>query len=249
LGLLRAILCNSLKNAVEDNILIKNPASGLKLPKKTAAQQEKIKPFTKAELQTILKGFEGTKHHYIVYLAALTGMRRGELLGLRWQDIDLTKKVIHVRQQAKMVNTDRRMTTGILKTENAYRDIPVDDLVVVALKKQSAWQAANKLKLGDAYLTDGNLVFTDEAGKILVPGVVSESFRRVVKRVKVDYRSFHHLRHTFASIAISSGVGIKAISVTMGHATVVETLDTYGHLMPGDNQAVTAAVAKFLAGL
>lgn len=93
------------------------------------------------------------------------------------------------------------------------------------------------------------LVFTEETGDILNDSNVTVAFRYAVQKAEVEHRSFHHLRHTFASIAISAGLNVKAISMTLGHATIAETLDTYGHLMPGDNQSVTAAVANFLAGL
>lgn len=248
LKLLRAIISNSLKCAVEDNIIMKNPASGLKLPKKSNDEREEIKPFTKVELQKILAEIQGGKYYYIVYVAAFTGMRRGELLGLRWQDVDFKKKVIHVRQQAKFIETEKKMEIGRLKTDNAYRDIPINDNVVNALKKQKAWQGANKLKLGTAYINNG-LVFTDEAGEMITAYNVTNGFRRTIERTDIEYRSFHHLRHTFASIAISNVPNVKAISMTLGHATIAETMDTYGHLMPGDNETVTAAVASFLAGL
>ena len=248
LKLIRAIISNSLKNAVEDNILIKNPAIGLKLPKKSNDEREDIKPFAKAELQKLLTELEGGKYYYIVYVAAFTGMRRGELLGLRWQDVDLKNKVIHVRQQAKYIETKKEMEIGRLKTDNAYRDIPINDNVVSALKKQKAWQAANKLKLGTSYIDNG-LVFTDEAGAMITAYTVTNAFRYAIERAEVEYRSFHHLRHTFASIAISNVPNVKAISMILGHATISETMDTYGHLLPGDNQTVTAAVANFLAGL
>lgn len=248
LQMIKIVIGNSLRSAVEDDILTKSPASGLRIPKKRTDDREEIKPFTQNELQKILSALEGRKYYNIVYLAAFTGMRRGELLGLRWQDIDLGGKVIYVRQQAKYVRTEKKMVVGRLKTDHAYRDIPITDKVVAVLKKQKAWQVANKLKLATAY-PESDLVFTDEAGAIISINCVSEGFKYAVNKVKVEYRSFHHLRHTFASIAISNVPNVKAISMTLGHATITETMDTYGHLMPGDNHAVTAAVANFLAGL
>lgn len=248
LKVLRAIISNSLKFAVENDILMKSPAIGLKIPKSKSDERGDIRPFSKEELQIILDELKNDRLHNIVYVAAFTGMRKGELLGLRWQDIEWNKKLIRVRQQAVYNPATKQIETGNLKTNNAYRDIPINDKVINVLKKQKAWQAANKLQLGTAY-TDKGIVFTDEAGLFLKTVGITKDFYRTVQKLGIEYRSFHHLRHTFASIAISAGVNIKAISMTMGHATISETLDTYGHLLPGDNETVTAAVADYLAGI
>lgn len=248
LQLIRAIISNSLKMAAEDDILMKSPAIGLKIPKQETDKREEIKPFSKEELKQILGTCKDQRYFHVIYVAAFTGMRRGEILGLRWQDVDFKNKIIHVRQQAKWSETAKKMIIGRLKTTNAYRDIKISDNVIAALKKQKAWQAANKLELGTAYAKT-DLIFTDEAGEILRSNSLSVYFVRLVARSKVESRSFHHLRHTFASIAISNVPNVKAISMTLGHATVAETLDIYGHLLPGDNQTVTEAVANFLAGL
>ncbi|WP_094604741.1 Tyrosine recombinase XerC [Sporomusa silvacetica DSM 10669] len=246
--LIRAIISNSLKIAVEDDILLKNPATGIKILKRRVEQTTEIKPFSVEELKTIFSILGNGKYYNIAYVAAFTGMRRGEVLGLRWTDIDFSAKIIRVRQQIKYIHSKKELIAGRLKTENAYREIPLDDKVIAVLKKQSAWQAANKLKLGNAY-TDSGLVFTDELGGMLKPINISVSFGYAVKKAKAGERSFHDLRHTFASVAISSGVSVKAISATMGHANIQETLDTYGHLMPGDSYSVTSIVAKYLSCL
>lgn len=248
LKVIRAIISNSLRLAVENDVLLKSPAIGLKIPKSKIDEREDIQPFTKDELKRILDALKNNRLHNIVYVAAFTGMRKGELLGLRWQDVDMNKKMIRVRQQAVHNPGTRKMETGRLKTANAYRNIPINEKVITVLKKQKAWQAANKLQCGEAY-TDNGIVFTNEIGELLKTVGITKDFQCTVENLGIEYRSFHHLRHTFASIAISAGVNVKAISMTLGHATIAETLDTYGHLLPGDNETVTAAVADFLAGL
>jgi integrase len=246
--LLRYVISNSLKFAVENDILLKSPATGLRIPKAKIDKREDIKPFSRNELKDVLKALEGDKLYNIVYVAAFTGMRKGELLGLRWQDVDLVKGVINVRQQAIYNPGTRNIEIGKLKTKNAYRSISIDEKVIAVLKKQKAWNAVKKLELGESY-TEQGIVFVDEAGQLLNTVWITKAFYRTIKELGIEYRSFHHLRHTFASIAISKVPNIKAISMTLGHSTITETMDTYGHLLPGDNKTVTGAVAAFLAGL
>lgn len=243
----RAVISNSLRMAVEDDILLKNPAQGVKLPRKGIDEKENAMPFTKDELRAILQTMK-PKYYNVVYLAAYTGMRRGEVIGLRWKDVDFGKGVINVRQQMKLIQSTGENISGKLKTSNAYRSIPIGKEVTAALKKQSAWQAANKLSLGTSYIETG-LVFTEPTGEAIKGANVSANFGHALKRVDIEHGSFHHLRHTFASIAIANVPNIKAISMMLGHATIRETLDTYGHLLPGDSQTVTAAVEAYLAGL
>lgn len=246
--LLRYVISNSLKFAVENDILLKSPAAGLRIPKAKIDKREDIKPFSRNELKDVLGSLEGDKLYNIVYVAAFTGMRKGELLGLRWQDVDLVKGVINVRQQAIYNPGTRNIEIGKLKTKNAYRSISIDEKVIAVLKKQKAWNAVKKLELGESY-TEQGIVFVDEAGQLLNTVWITKAFYRTIKKLGIEYRSFHHLRHTFASIAISKVPNIKAISMTLGHSTITETMDTYGHLLPGDNKTVTGAVAAFLAGL
>ncbi len=246
--LLRYVISNSLKFAVENDILLKSPAAGLRIPKAKIDKREDIKPFSRNELKDVLKAIEGEKLYNIVYVAAFTGMRKGELLGLRWQDVDLVKGVINVRQQAIYNPGTKNIEIGKLKTKNAYRSISIDEMVIAVLKKQKAWNAVKRLELGESY-TEQGIVFVDEAGQLLNTVWITKAFYRAIKQLGIEYRSFHHLRHTFASIAISKVPNIKAISMTLGHSTITETMDTYGHLLPGDNKTVTGAVAAFLAGL
>ena len=251
LSLIRAILSNSLKAATEEDILLKNPAAGLKIPGNKAADKEEVKPYTKEELAAILKEATGTIVANIVILAARTGMRRGELCGLRWSDVDQKGKIIHVRQQLKYIRAieddPAQVVAGALKTKNARRDIPFDARVLAVLKKQKAWQSKNNLA-ADAYVKS-DLVFTDELGRPINPKNLSNYFRGVADRAGLTGAFFHNLRHTFASVAISAGVNIKAVSMTLGHAGIQETLDTYGHLLPGDSSAVTSAVSAYFAGV
>ena len=248
LELLRTIIGNCLRNAVLDNMIIKNPAIGVKIPKKEVDGRGELKPFTKEELKAILKASEGKYIHNIIYVAAFSGMRKSELLALRWPDVDLKKGLINVRQGAKYSSTERKMVLGRLKTEKSFRTIPINDRVKAVLKKQKAWQAANKLKLAEIY-SESDLIFTLETGDMIKGTQLTNAFCQVCKNANVEYRSFHQLRHTFASIAISQNVNIKTLSEILGHANIQITYNTYGHLLEGDAENVIEAVSNYLAGI
>ena len=163
LGAIRGVLSDSLKAAVEEDILLKNPATGLKIPKDKAVQQKEITPYTKEEMTAILnKATKRPTLAMLIELDAHTGMRRGEVCGLRWTDVDTKNKIIHVRQQLKIITVPKeednsktkniyKVTAGPLKTKNARRDIPIDDRLVLLLKKHKAWQPKPSLATEEEY--------------------------------------------------------------------------------------------------
>lgn len=173
-------------------------------------------------------------------------MRRGEVLGLRWPDIDFKKNLIAIRQQAKIdpLAEKDKLILGSLKTDSSYRTIPIGHGLVVILKQQKIQRAREKMTLGDAY-SDNKLVFAKADGNIVPPNTLGTWFDRLMDKIAMPKRNFHQLRHTFVSVAISQGQNIKAISAVIGHSKISTTLDEYGHLLPGDAEGVVQAVAEY----
>lgn len=242
LKLLRAVLVNGLKAAVTDGYLIKSPALDIKLP---PVQRKNVKPLTREELKHLLVTTKDDLLRGIIYVAAYTGMRSGELIGLRWQDVDLKNGSLHVEQGVKYDREKKQWIVGLLKTPNARRVIPVGKGVQAELKRQKARQKMEQNAYGTAYIETG-LVFTPPGGGILPLTTLRSRFSRLIEKSNIERRTFHDLRHTFASIAISQKVNIKALSTVMGHANINITLDTYGHLLNGDAASITRAVADYL---
>lgn len=166
---------------------------------------------------------------------------------MSWGDVDLKNKIIHIRHSVKYDRENKKYIIGSTKTPKAVRDIPIGDSVIAELKRQKARLAGNKLKLGDAY-QNNNLVFSAESGKILNLNCIDAQFRLVIRKSKIEHRTFHDLRHTFASICISKKANIKALSEFLGHSNIGITYDVYGHLMPGDKEDIANTIEKHLAG-
>ena len=155
----------------------------------------------------------GTFELYYVDLA--TGLRRGELLGLKWENVDFENKTITVRQQVMRI--DGKTIEAPLKTKKAYRTIAIGDDVIEVLKKQKAKEK-------------GEFVFHNENGEPISPDSVNNMLSRVLKRAGLPKIRFHDLRHTFATLALQNGVNVKTVSGILGHFSAGFTLDTYTHV-------------------
>lgn len=171
-------------------------------------------------------------------LAAHTGMRRGEVAGVRWADVDLDARLIHIRQAATVVAYELRIAD--VKTSNGRRTIDINDDVVRALHAWRRKQIEERLLVGADY-EDHDLVFARPEGGPTHPEVLSRTFERLVARRGLPVIRLHDLRHTHASLLLKAGVPVKVVSERLGHATPSFTLDVYGWVLPG-MQAEAAAV-------
>jgi integrase len=234
------ILRKALGDAVRKGTINRNPAVLADPPKRSMARRRdrEMKVWTAAQVQTFLDAAGGQRLSPAFVLAAHTGMRRGEVAGLRWSDVDLSARLIHVRQAAVAVNYELGLSD--MKTTNGKRTIDVNDDVVRALTAWRAKQAEERLLLG-ADDADLDLVFARPDGQPTHPEVISRTFERLVARSGLPRIRFHDVRHTHASLLLKAGVPIKVVSERLGHATASFTLDVYGWVLPG-MQADAAAV-------
>ncbi|HUG46904.1 MAG TPA: site-specific integrase [Candidatus Limnocylindria bacterium] len=174
----------------------------------------------------------------LVRMAILTGMRRGELLGLRWRDVDLAAGVAHVQQTAQRIS-GRGWVYRQPKTRLSRRAVALSPATVGMLSGHRKAQLEARLLAGSAW-QDLDLVFTSAFGTPLEPGTVARTWRRVLAAAGVGHVRWHDLRHAHATLMLASGVHPKVVSERLGHASVGITLDTYSHVLPG-LQATAAA--------
>ncbi len=175
--------------------------------------------------------------------AVSSGLRRGELLGLPWRDLDLEAGTLTVRQSLE--ETGAGCTLKQPKTARSRRSLPLGETTVAALKRHRVAQDGQRLALGPLY-QDHGLVFASPEGSPWSPAAFSLAFMRLVRRIGLGGTRLHDLRHTHASLLLAQGGHPKIVSERLGHASVAITLDTYSHVLPGLQEA---AVAQFDAGL
>jgi integrase len=204
-----------------------------------------LRVWTAAELRAFLAAVEGDRLYALWLLAASTGMRRGELLGLSWPDADLGRARVAVRRS--LVTVGHEVVVSEPKTAKGRRSVALDPATVSALKAWRKVQAAERLAWGPAW-TDSGLVFTREDGRPLHPREVTRAFTRHVLAADLPVIRLHDLRHTHATLALAAGVHPKVVQERLGHANIAITLDTYSHAVPALEEQAAAAVARLVFG-
>ena len=178
-------------------------------------------------------------------LAASTGMRRGEVLGLRWVDVDLELARVAVRQT--LVLAGRQVVTSEPKTSRGRRSIALDPRTVAQLRAWRAAQLEERLAWGPAY-SDSGLVFTREDGAPMHPEWLSDAFDWRIRTAGLPRIRFHDLRHTHASLGLAAGIPIKVMSERLGHSTSSFTADAYQHVTPALEEQAASTVARLVFG-
>ncbi len=174
----------------------------------------------------------------------MTGMRRGEVLGLRWSDIDLDAARLAVRQALVAVGYDVIKSTP--KSHNA-RVIDLDAETVRKLRQHRRQQNEERVEWAADY-EDQNLVVAKENGEPIHPHTLSQSFERIIQRAGLRRIRLHDLRHTHASLALKGGVPVKVVSERLGHESPAFTLKQYVHVLPGMQAEAARSVAALVAG-
>ena len=230
--------------AYEEGYLIKNPAPKVSLPSKSKASKRIIEVFSESEREKISRYMAESHYQYeeIIRLAFATGMRQGELLALRWEDI--YDGAIHVSQSTALVthvdkdgNRDISREVWSPKTANAIRTIPLNSATKDMLNdlhlRQKKYMFAHRYKQSE-------YVFTSSTGEIVEARTLSRSYRRMLERAGVPYRKFHTIRHTFATEAIRHGVDVKDLQLLMGHSDISMT---YVYVQ-SDDESKRSAIEK-----
>ena len=195
------------------------------------------------ELRIFLAAAEGDELFALYRLAALTGMRRGELCGLRWEDVDFTGQTVRVRKALAMINGTPSVATP--KSRRSRRVIDIDDRTTQILQEHRERQLEAAEFVGAGWYETG-YVFTTVIGTPQHPDNVSKRFVALVRSVEVKYLTLHGLRHTHATHLLSMGKNPRMVSERLGHADVAFTLQVYGHVLPGHQREAAEAAAGLI---
>jgi integrase len=241
-------LTRALSAAVEDRLLTFNPAQAAH---RLSGDRPEMKTWLGSELKAFLAQVEDLPTFPLWRLAASTGMRRGELLGLRWRDLDMDAARLSVRQQVARIRptgtTDVVWGFGPPKTKAGKRSIALDRVTVAALQaRRGAW-AAEKVLAGEVY-EDHDLVFCRPDGRYLDPDVVSQTFERLVAKSGQPRIRLHDLRHSHATLGLAAGVHPKVMQERLGHSSIAVTLDLYSHAVPALGADAADRIAAVVDG-
>lgn len=235
-----AVLRAALREAVAAELVGRNVAALVKPPPMAFHEMQTLDA---DQARTLLAAATGDRWEALWLLAVTTGMRQGELLGLRWPDVDLDQAVLHVT--GNLSRGPNGLEVARPKTHRSRRPIRLSQAATDALRRHRAAQAAERLQAGTAW-EDHQLVFCRPTGRPLTAAwLVRGRFQPLLKRAGLPLIRFHDLRHTAATLWFRSGVNPKIVQETLGHSRVAITLDTYSHMIP-DLQVETARVMDAL---
>jgi integrase len=221
-------------------IKAENPADAVKPPR---PERKEMQALDEDETAKLLVSSRSTRVWIPVLLAVTTGMRRGEILGLRWSDVDLDNGVLCVRQALSKTQAE-----GIVfrepKTAKSRRTLALLPMTVDALKEHRKLQTKERLRLGPVF-EDHGLVCARENGRPWHPESFTSAWRILCRDTGVTVR-FHDLRHTHATQLLRGGIHPKVVSERLGHSTIGLTLDTYSHVLPGMQEEAAAKLDAIL---
>jgi integrase len=223
---MHAVLRRALGQAYRWGLVAQNVATLVERPK--AARQE-VQPLSPEQARALLAAVQGDRLEALYSVALAVGLRKGEALGLSWDDLDLEAGTLRVRAALQRVNGKLQLVEP--KTDRSRRTIALPQSAIVSLRKHRVRQMQERLLAGSRWEETG-LVFTTTIGTPIDPRNVTRHFKNVLKKGALSEKRFHDLRHTCASLLLVQGVHPRVVMEVLGHSQISMTMDTYSHVMP-----------------
>ncbi|MCP4307741.1 MAG: site-specific integrase [bacterium] len=249
---MRAVFRSALHQAEKEGLIVRNVAA-LSTSQKLA--QPDGRSLTLEEARRLLVAAQGDRLEALYAVTLILGLRRGEALGLSWEDLDLESGVVDIRRQMRRVPVDaqgskefgRRSQLVLkgLKTRKSRRVLHLTPALSAMLRTHRVRQASEKLAAG-AEWAESDLVFTTPRGTALDPDNAGRYFQRLCAKAEIGKWHLHELRHSAASIMLAQGAPLHVVSEVLGHSSIAVTKDVYGHLVAGEKQAATESISAAL---
>jgi integrase len=242
------VLSMSLKAAMVDGLIPRNPCQVARPQKVDDSQKPAERGLQPDEAKKLLEALQGTPVYAPAALALLTGLRRGEMLALKWEDVDVkwddrdaSTGDLHVRAGLEQVGSV--VTRQAPKTKRSTRTVPLSPAAIAILRRHRTEQAALRLKWG-VFWHDEGYVFpsprvtqSQDGGRVWTPDAFAQAFRKAVRAKDKDLRvGFHDLRHTYATVLLAAGIRIEEVSRRLGHSSSVVTANVYSHPLDDEHR-------------
>jgi len=237
------VLRKALSDAQRLGLVYRNAADAARGP---SVERPEFTVWSSDELRQFFATAESNRLGAAFVMLATTGLRRGEVLGARWRDLDLDARTLSVVQT--ITNVDGKLVFGKPKTSKSVRMISIDERTVNLLRQHRRQQREDQIAMGPDWGNEGDLAFTDEVGGPIRPEWFSKEFGRVLAASGVPCIRLHDVRHTYATIALKTGIPAKVVSEHLGHSTIAITLDLYSHVTPGIDRDATDRISAAMFG-
>ncbi len=225
--LIHAVLRRALNQALMWGLIARNPVIGTTHPK---FRRREMKTLTDSQVRDLLRAVKGTRYEALYLLAVSTGLREGELLGLKWSDMDWMTRRLQVQRQLQRLS-GRGLVFSEPKSQAGKRAVVLSAIVVSRLRSHRVIQAYERLFAGEQW-QENDLVFPSTIGTPWDPRNLYKHFKLLLKRVGLPDIRFHDLRHTAATLMLQQGIHPKVVQERLGHADISLTLSTYSHVLP-----------------
>jgi integrase len=225
-------LHKALSNALKIGLIFRNPADAVEVPKQKSREMQIM---NESDIHIFLEYAKNTPYYALFYTALFTGMRRSELLALRWSDVDLILCQIYINRTLHQMHNGE-LVFGEPKTAKSRRMISLLPSTAITLREHRAQQEILRENAG-LPLSDDDLVFSHYDGKPLLPDSVTHAWMSLANRTGLKGIRLHDARHTHASLMLKQGIHPKVVQERLGHASIKTTLDIYSHVAPGIQQA------------
>jgi integrase len=238
------VLHNALKKAVKWGYLGRNPADAVDVPR---PERTEMKTLTEEEVRLLFEATAGKDLHALWVLLASTGLRLGEALGLKWEDLDFNNSRLMV-QRSLQQQKEGGLVLVEPKTSKSRRTVYFPSGTAEALRAHRRDQNARRLLVGGAW-QDSGLVFCRENGAMIAPGTISHRLHTILKNAGLPQIRVHDLRHTAATLLLGKGENPKIVQELLGHSTIGITLDTYSHVTPAMHASAAAKMESLFTAV
>jgi integrase len=242
------LISSMLQKAVYWQLIVSNPAKRVKPPKR---RKPKMKCYDDDQCRILIQALSKLTDNEIKYKTAIlldifSGMRRGELIGLEWSDIDFENQTIDINKSVQYL-PEKGIFTKDPKTESSNRIVPIPDYMIQVLQEYKIWYDSQKELYGDKWI-DSNKLFIQDNGKPMHPDTIGKWFQNFVEKIGLPVINFHSLRHTNATLLISENVDVATVSARLGHASITTTIKFYVHPLQKNMKETGYVLQNLLVG-